>query len=429
MRTLKLVLAYDGTEFAGWQRQPGRRTVQGVLAEALRRLTGEEIEPTGSGRTDAGVHALGQVASFQTRSELAAATIERALNALLPGDLRVLSACDAPPAFHAVRDARRKRYRYLIDDRSPHAPFLRRYVWQVHQPLDAWAMHGAGQVLVGRHDFASFQTAGSPRQSTVRTIFWLSVRRSAAGPPLGQGRAVAGGTGSKGGESGAAFVSAEQGRGGEGGAGCGSPHAEQQVPPHQHALASRAGEGGENAAVPAAQHTAHPERPATLRENHSEEEGGGRGELCVPQAEQSQLLAAASAARADGAEPAVHAQQTKPAAKPCAAHRGAGQGGGKGKPPAFALPGSARSDDGLALAGPAAVLGCNNLILIEIEADGFLYNMARAIVGTLVEVGRGRRPEGWVAEVLSARDRSRAGRTAPAHGLYLVDVQYDAPQS
>lgn len=248
MRSIKLTMAYDGTGYAGWQIQSGRKTVQEVLQTALATITGEAIRVTASGRTDAGVHALGQVVSFRTRSRLAPEVFRRALNANLPRDVAVLEVADAPDGFDASRHAVRKRYRYVIRDGPLRDVFARHYCWQYGFRLDAAAMHRAARPLVGRHDFAGFQTSGSERLSTVRTIYDLSVCR-------------------------------------------------------------------------------------------------GKGED-------------------------------------------------------------------------------RDVVSVEVEADGFLYNMVRAIVGTLVEVGRGARSEAWVEQVLQSKDRRRAGRTAPPHGLFLVRVEY-----
>jgi tRNA pseudouridine38-40 synthase len=248
MRWLKLTVAYDGTDFSGWQRQPGRRTVQGTLEAAWRQVTGETIETTASGRTDAGVHALGQVVGLATGTRLDNAMLARALNASLPEDIAVRGVEDAPNGFDATGHALSKRYRYTIHCGPWPDLFRRRYAWHIRRTLDARAMHRAAQSLVGTHDFASFQAAGSPRESTVRTIFDLSVE-------------------------------------------------------------VRAGEWDED-------------------------------------------------------------------------------------------------------------------IIIEIEGDGFLYKMVRNIVGTLVEIGRGKRSEASLAEVVSARDRGVAGQTAPPHGLCLAAVRY-----
>ncbi len=250
MRTIKLTLAYDGTDYAGWQVQgPGRLAVQAVLEHAIEAVTGARVRVMASGRTDAGVHALGQVVSFRTESRLAVETLVRALNANLPHDVAVLDAVEVPEGFHATRSAVRKRYRYAIHNHPIRDVFRRRTSWHYPVPLDAEAMHRAAQALRGTHDFRSFQTSGSERKTTVRTVYQIEVRRGA----------------------------------------------------------------GED-------------------------------------------------------------------------HR---------------------------------------MIFVEIEADGFLYNMVRAIVGTLVQVGRGRRDESWPAGVLAAKDRRRAGRTAPPEGLVLLWVQYE----
>jgi tRNA pseudouridine38-40 synthase len=248
MRVFKLTLAYDGTNYSGWQRQSGAATIQETLERTLEKITGESIRTTASGRTDAGVHALAQVVSFASATHLEPAVLAKALNAELPHDLAIVDCEQAADDFHAIACARRKRYRYVLDDGAVRDVFARSYVWQYRQSLDAAAMHRAAQALVGRHDFSSFETSGSPRASSVRTVYDLTVER-------------------------------------QGGA------------------------------------------------------GGSR-------------------------------------------------------------------------------------IVLEIEADGFLYNMVRAIVGTLVEVGRGAQSEQWPAEVLAACDRDAAGQTAPPQGLFLVHVEY-----
>jgi tRNA pseudouridine38-40 synthase len=249
MRTIKLTLAYDGTAYAGWQFQAGQTSVQEVLETAIEKATGQKARIIGSGRTDAGVHALGQVAAFRTESRLSADVLRRALNVHLPQDVAVLEAAEEDQGFHPIRDARRKRYRYTICDGPVRDVFRRTTAWFCRVQLDAVAMHRAGQALVGTYDFQSFQTEGSNRRSTVRTVLDLQVRR---------------------------------------------------------------GEG--------------PDR---------------------------------------------------------------------------------------------------HVITVEIEADGFLYNMVRCIVGTLVQVGRGNRAEPWVAEVLAACDRRVAGPTAPAKGLCLLWVEHE----
>jgi len=189
MRSIKLTIAYDGTAYCGWQRQPTQPTVQGTLELAWMNITGEEKRITGSSRTDAGVHALGQVASVETESTLEAAVLQRALNAKLPDDIVVVDAADAPIGFDAIRDTRRKRYRYQIHNSTIRHVFGRTSWWHVPQPLDVFKMDRAGQTLVGTHDFASFQSSGSERESSVRTIYELAVTgQRQEGAAAGQGR-------------------------------------------------------------------------------------------------------------------------------------------------------------------------------------------------------------------------------------------------
>lgn len=247
-RWLKLTVSYDGTDYAGWQIQPDKPTVQGVFETTWHSLTQESVRVTAAGRTDAGVHALGQVVGVTTQTHLSNDDLQRGLNALLPEDVAVLAVQNAREGFHATHDALVKRYRYHIHNDRWRSVFDRRYTWHVPYSLDATAMHEAAQGLVGRHDFSSFESAGSERSDSIRTVLELRVAR---------------GTG---------------------------------------ALANR--------------------------------------------------------------------------------------------------------------------------ITIDIAGDGFLYNMVRAIVGTLVEVGRGKRDIGWPTQVLAAHDRSAAGQTAPPQGLFLLGVDY-----
>lgn len=248
LQSFKLVVAYDGTAYVGWQVQPEGETIQGHLEQGLREVTNREIRVTASGRTDSGVHALGQVVSFESDTSLDANTLHRAINAKLPRDIRVLSVTNAPPGFHAIRDAISKRYRYFIQDGGVQDPFLRAWSWHMPQELDDWDMQDAATNLIGEFDFASYQSAGSPRSTTVREIFEFKVER--------------------------------------------------QV-----------------------------------------------GQLCEP-------------------------------------------------------------------------------IVIEVSANGFLYNMVRNLVGTLVEVGLGKQETSWPAEILQHKDRTKAGPTAPPQGLFLVSVEY-----
>ena len=254
MRRIKLEIAYDGTRYNGWQRQPDAPSIQETLEKILLKITGEHIVVTGSGRTDAGVHALKQVAAFSTERALTSEVFYRALNGFLPDDIRILSTEEVPLSFHPIRDAVSKRYRYLIDNQRPFCPITRNYCWIYREPLDVPTMAAAAEHLRGEQDFACFQTRGSPRKTTMRTIFDVSVQRLAP----------------------------------------------------------------------------------------------------------SQLLP--------------------------------------------------------------------SLIQIEVEANGFLYNMMRTIVGTLVLIGaegqRGRFDPSRMKEIIEAGDRRLAGPTAPPHGLYLVNVVY-----
>ncbi len=276
-KTFKIHLAYDGTAYSGWQRQPGRATVQGALEAALEKVTGQAVETLGSSRTDAGVHALGQVVSLESATRLAPETLQRALNAELPDDVQVFAAAEAP-GFHALRDTLRKRYRYVIDDAPLGDLFQQHYAWRHARRLDAEAMHRAAQRLVGTHDFSSFENLGSPRQSPVRTIYEITVRRE----------------------------------------GC-------------------------------------VKRSADAPSFEPQAEQGRAGGLTAP-----------------------------------------------GPLPADAL-------------------------ILEIEGNGFLYNMVRNIAGTLALVGRGAKPESWPAEALAACRRPAAGPTAPPHGLFLLWVAHRAP--
>ncbi len=245
MRNLKLVLSYDGSDFSGWQIQPGQRTVQQTLEQAILRLTGARVRVNASGRTDSGVHALGQVVNFHSATQLTCAVLRNGLNAYLPPDVVVCSVADVAEAFDANRDAQGKLYRYVIHAGEVPNPFLRRFCCQSRHRLDAAAMRRAAEVLQGRHDFHSFETEWPNRASSVRTVTHLSV-----------------------------------------------------------------------------------------------------------------------------------------------SHMG-------------------------------------DWIWLSVAADGFLYNMVRTIAGTLMNVGRGYWPESKVAEILHAEDRTQAGPTAPAQGLFLVRVTYD----
>jgi tRNA pseudouridine38-40 synthase len=262
MRTLKIVLAYDGTDFVGWQRQAAGASIQGHLEEALAAIEGQPVAVVGAGRTDAGVHALGQVASCTLTHPIPAGTLARALNAMLPDAVRVLEVDDAPGNFHARYSARSKTYRYLILNGGPASAFVRRFVWHLAPPLDAAAMARAASLLEGEHDFAALQGAGSATKTTTRAM--TAARVLVSTPPETFG-----------------FL-------------------------------------------------------------------------------------------------------------------GAGQDGSR-------------------------------LVALELTGTGFLRHMVRNAVGTLVEIGLGRREPAWMGTVLDSGDRHQAGPTAPASGLFLVSVDYGTP--
>ena len=244
MPRIRLTLEYDGTDFVGWQRQPNGRSIQAVLEAALAEFLRAPVTAAAAGRTDAGVHAMGQVVAFDAPRALPAKAYVRGLSSFLPGDVAVTAADEVPDTFDPRRWATGKRYRYLVSRRPARAPLLRRTHWEVFAPLDIEAMRAAASALLGTHDFSSFRAAD-----------------------------------------------------------CEAPHARR-----------------------------------TLRTLDLHVEG--------------------------------------------------------------------------------------EVLRIEVEGTAFLKHMVRNVVGSLVEVGRGKRPPGWVAEVLVAEDRTLAGPTAPAHGLTLVEVTY-----
>ena len=247
MPSFRITIAYDGGPFVGWQRQAAGTSIQGLIEGALRKLDGREVTVTGAGRTDAGVHAMGQVASFTLVRETPPEVVLRSLNARLPPEIRIVAAEDVPASFHARFNATSKTYRYRIWNADVLSPFERAYAWHVPGALDIDGMATAARLVEGRHDFAAFQTVGGASGPTERVIT-------------------------------------------------------------------------------------------------------------------SSTLAA----------------------------------------------------------------GSDDLLTYDVTGDGFLRHMVRAIVGTLVEVGRGRQRPEWMRDVIASRDRSRAGKTAPAHGLFLMRVDYDA---
>jgi tRNA pseudouridine38-40 synthase len=169
-RNIRLLLEYDGTRYHGWQRQLDLVTIQGVVEAALARLTGEAIALIGSGRTDAGVHARGQVANFRTGSRIPLQAFHQGLNSLLPKDIAVLEAREAEPSFHARKSARSKTYEYRILNRPDRSPLNHRYAWRIAPRLDLAAMSRAAAALPGEHDFTAFRASGSDNLNPVRRV-------------------------------------------------------------------------------------------------------------------------------------------------------------------------------------------------------------------------------------------------------------------
>lgn len=244
MRSIKIIISYDGTHYAGWQFQKNAKTIQQVLESALKKITGRAVKLKGAGRTDSGVHARHQVADFRTNSNIPLKKIKAALNSILPEDILINSIEEADQKFDSQRCARLKHYRYTITTAHFVDPFIRHFVARFSYPLNINSMRRAAEDLAGRHDFKAFQAAGSKEKNTVRTIKKIKIEKN------------------------------------------------------------------------------------------------------------------------------------------------------------------------------------GDLIYIDVWADGFLYNMARTISGTLLEIGRGKLPETRMTEILKKKDRALAGPTAPAKGLCLMSVEY-----
>lgn len=177
MRNIKLVIQYDGTRYHGWQIQPGYTSIQQVLQDRISKITGEQVSVIAAGRTDAGVHALAQVASFNTASALQCDTMRDALNALLPWDIRITEACDTYAAFHPRYGAKSKIYFYIIANMRVMSPFLYNYAWRIPQTLDFNGMCSASTLLLGTHDFTSFRGSGCTAKNSAKTIFQCSMEK------------------------------------------------------------------------------------------------------------------------------------------------------------------------------------------------------------------------------------------------------------
>lgn len=181
MRNINLTIEYDGAAYHGWQLQPEIRTIQGVMEEAIGRIVQEPVSLTAAGRTDAGVHALGQVANFRTKSAIPPDALKRGLNSLLPDDIVVRASEEVPLAFNARKEARGKRYRYIIMNRPDPSARHRLYSWHVREPLDADSMRRGAGHLSGRHDFSSFRASGCGNHSPVKDLWRLNVESAIDG--------------------------------------------------------------------------------------------------------------------------------------------------------------------------------------------------------------------------------------------------------
>lgn len=181
MRNIKLIIEYDGTNYRGWQVQPKGATVQGMIEEKLVLLTKEAVHLVGSGRTDAGVHAFGQVAHFKTQSQIEVRSIQKALNSLLPADIVIKGIMEAEEFFHARKESKSKVYEYRILNRPFRSAIQREYCWHIPQKLDLKQMKKATQELIGEHDFSSFRSVGSPTRTAVRKVIRAEWKRGREG--------------------------------------------------------------------------------------------------------------------------------------------------------------------------------------------------------------------------------------------------------
>lgn len=175
MRNIKLTISYDGTDYSGWQIQPNGVTIQELLQKAVRQMTGEDNNLVGAGRTDAGVHAFGQVASFRTEKGIPIEGFRKGLNSVLPADIRIMSVEEVPDNFHPIRDSKSKHYRYIISVGESEYPLFLNRSWLIMRDLDERMMREASLCLVGKHDFSAFRAADDCNNGAVREIFDLKI--------------------------------------------------------------------------------------------------------------------------------------------------------------------------------------------------------------------------------------------------------------
>ena len=181
MRNIKLLIEYDGANYLGWQVQAKGLTIQGILEDKLALLTGEKVHLFGSGRTDAGAHALGQVASFKTQNPMDVRTIQKALNSLLPSDIAIKEVGEVGEDFSARKSAKSKVYEYRILNGPIRSVFNREYAWYIPQRLDLREMKKATQILIGEHDYSSFRSVGTPTKTAIRRVFRAEWRKGREG--------------------------------------------------------------------------------------------------------------------------------------------------------------------------------------------------------------------------------------------------------
>jgi tRNA pseudouridine38-40 synthase len=179
MRNIKLVIEYDGSAYHGWQIQPGLRTIQGVIQEKIAQITQADVNLIGAGRTDAGVHALGQVANFKTENMILCEALQRGLNGLLAPDIVIMAAEEVDEEFHARFSARSKVYEYHILNQPYPSAIGRRHAWFIHHELDVVAMRECAATLIGSHDFSSFRVSGDESRHSIREVFRLEIERRA----------------------------------------------------------------------------------------------------------------------------------------------------------------------------------------------------------------------------------------------------------
>jgi len=181
MRNIRLLIEYDGANYQGWQVQPKGLTVQGMIEEKLTLITGEAVHLIGSGRTDSGVHAFGQVANFKTKSKLDVHSIQKALNSLLPPDIVIQKAEEVEEDFHARKQSKSKVYEYRILNRALRSTFYRMYAWHIPKKLNLREMEEATKWLIGEHDFSSFRSVGSPTRTAIRRVIRAEWKRGRDG--------------------------------------------------------------------------------------------------------------------------------------------------------------------------------------------------------------------------------------------------------